>query len=418
MTLDLSAITDSLLGLVKSQWGSAPIWAQNGTAAAPPPSFSGLAPDALREQSGPQLGLYLYHVESNNAAESLFWQPQMLDAGTSQPVAFLPFAIDAFYLLSAYSESSYIDEQQAMSVAMKLFHDQPIMRSVAGAATPWELTLTLEHRSYDELSRLWQATTAPLRMSLVYRAAIVFLDPAQMPDAAPDPKVVSVSVGPFDPQAAEDQDPELIGSSREVTYTAPGSDKVSYEQSPATVAPGQRMFLIGTGLGSGLTDTVFLLDAGGTETDVTAWAVSSASTPSRTAMQLPDTIGSAPAASPVPGLYQFRIGHGALGTPGSYRTNATPVGVAAAVDPAGGPLLSGTGPFTVHGEGFESGTEVFVGTVALASVTGAPSPGQAAIDPSGTSLAFDPPAGSPGTIAAVRVLVAGVESDPALWVTL
>ena len=50
---------------------------------------------------------------------------------------------------------------------------------------PWELTLTMEHRSYDELSRLWQATTAPLRMSLVYRAAVVFLDPAQPAPAPP-----------------------------------------------------------------------------------------------------------------------------------------------------------------------------------------------------------------------------------------
>ena len=28
MTLDLSAVTDSLIGLVKSQWTTAPIWAE------------------------------------------------------------------------------------------------------------------------------------------------------------------------------------------------------------------------------------------------------------------------------------------------------------------------------------------------------------------------------------------------------
>lgn len=418
MTLDLSAITDSLLGLVRNQWASAPIWAQNGTAAAPPPTFSGLAPDALRQQSGPQLGLYLYHVESNNAAESMFWQPQILDAGTAQPVAFLPFALDAYYLLSTYSESSYIDEQQAMSVAMKLFHDQPIMRSAAGAAVPWELTLTLEHRSYDELSRLWQATTAPLRMSLVYRAAIVFMDPAQMPDAAPNPQTVNVDVGLFDAQAAGDDDPQLIGSAREVTYTAPGGDTVNYQQSPATVAPGQRLVLNGSGLGTAATGSVYLLDAGGNETDVTAWAVAAAATPSRVQLQLPGTVGAAPVATPGPGLYQFRVGQGALGASGSYRSNATPVRIAAAVSAAGGPLLSGAGPFTITGEGFESAScEVLVGTVALTAVAGSPAPGQVAVDPSGTSLAFEPPSGAPGTVDPVRVRVAGIESDPALWVT-
>ncbi len=418
MTLDLSAITDALIGVVKDQWSSAPIWAQNSTAPAPPPSFSGLAPDALRQQSGPQLGLYLYHIESNNAAEALFWQPQML-AGTLQPVAYLPFAIDAFYLLSAYSESSYIDEQQAMSVAVQAFHAQPIMRSATGATVPWELTLTLEHRSYDELSRLWQATTAPLRMSLVYRAAIVFMDPEQMPDAAAPVKTVDIAVGPLDPGATAANDPQLLAAARTVSYTAPGNDQVSYEQTSATVAPGQQLMLIGTQLGTPSTDTVYLLDAAGDETDVTAWTVPAASSGGRTVIQLPAAVGSPPGASPAPGLYQLRIGHGTLGAAGSYRTAPTPVGVAAAVSPSGGPLLIGTGPFTVQGAGLQPATcEVLVGAVALAPATGTPGPGEVAVDPSGASLTFGPPAGAAGTVAPVRVRVGGIESDPALWVTL
>ena len=64
-----------------------------------------------------------------------------------------------------------------MSVALRIYHANPIVRSDPGVPVPWELTLTVEHRSYDELSRLWQATTVPLRMSLVYRAAVVFIDP-------------------------------------------------------------------------------------------------------------------------------------------------------------------------------------------------------------------------------------------------
>ena len=83
-----------------------------------------------------------------------------------------------------------------MSVALRVFHANPIVRSEPGAAVPWELNLTMEHRSYDEMSRLWQATTAPLRMSLIYRAAVVFIDP----DPAPPPPVAtatySVDVNP------------------------------------------------------------------------------------------------------------------------------------------------------------------------------------------------------------------------------
>ena len=69
-------------------------------------------------------------------------------------------ALNLYYLMSAFSESNYHWEQQAMSVALRIFHANPIVRSPAGVP-PWELTLTMEHRSYDEMSRLWQATTSP-----------------------------------------------------------------------------------------------------------------------------------------------------------------------------------------------------------------------------------------------------------------
>ncbi len=90
MTLDLSAVTDTLIGLVKRQWPTAPIWAEIGGSPPAPtftPTFTGLAPDAVRQESGPQLSMYLYHVESDNAQEALFWQPQLLDVQTGPPTA-------------------------------------------------------------------------------------------------------------------------------------------------------------------------------------------------------------------------------------------------------------------------------------------------------------------------------------------
>ena len=37
-------------------------------------------------------------------------------------MSYLPLALDLFYLVSAYSESSYVQEQQAMSVALRILH--------------------------------------------------------------------------------------------------------------------------------------------------------------------------------------------------------------------------------------------------------------------------------------------------------
>jgi hypothetical protein len=416
MTLDLSAVTDSLIGLVKSQWATAPIWTELGQGPTFTPTFTGLAPDQVRQSPGPQLSMYLYHVESDNAQESLHWQQQILDGAGGEPIRFLPLALDLFYLLFAYSQTSYTEEQESMSVAMRIFHANPIVASDPGAAAPWELTLTMEHRSYDELSRLWQATTAPLRMSLVYRAAVVFIDPDQMPPPAPKPATVSVAAAPM-PLPVPSGYPVLSGTFRNGSYVSP-SGPVPFSQSPATVAAGQTAWLLGSNLGiGGVSDGVYLLPpAGGAEVDVTTWAVATGSTAAKFMLTLPNTAGAAPIGTPPPGVYQLRVGSGA---PGATRSVAIPVTVAAHVDPSGGPVLVGSAPFTVNGIGFVLGaTEVLVGTVQLTEVAAAPAAGQVSVDPSGTSFSFSPPAGPAGTVAPVRVRVNGVDSDPALWVTL
>jgi len=137
MTLDLSAVSDSLIGLVRSQWAAAPIWAEVGGGGPTfTPNFTGLAPDAAREQPGAQLSMYLYHVESDNAREALFWQDQMLGAGAGEPTRFLPLALNLFYLLFAYSETSYTEEQEAMSVALRIYHANPIVGVILGCRCP------------------------------------------------------------------------------------------------------------------------------------------------------------------------------------------------------------------------------------------------------------------------------------------
>jgi hypothetical protein len=424
MTLDLSAVTDTLIGLVKSQWTTAPLWAEVSSGTPAPtftPNFSGLAPDAVRQAPGPQLSMFLYHVEPDNAREALFWQPQLAGAG-GPPSQFLPLALDLYYLLFAYSEGSYTEEQEAMSVALRVFHASPVVRSDPGTAVPWELSLTMEHRSYDELSRLWQASTTPLRMSQVYRAAVVFIEPDQAPAPAAPVASFSVSVNPV-PGPGPAGFPTVFGTARDGSYTSPGGP-VPFSQAPATVAAGQTVWLLGSGLGvAGVSDHVYLLPPGGPEADVTAWAVASDSSEARFALALPSAAGAAPGGSPEPGVYQLRVGGSA---PGAARTGATPVSVAALVDPpAGGPVLTGSPPFTVTGTGFLPGvTEVLAGTVALTETSGSPGPGELAVDPSGTSFTFSPPTepagdtGVAGTVLPVRVRVNGVESDPAAWVTL
>jgi hypothetical protein len=56
----------------------------------------------------------------------------------------------------------------------------------------------MEHRSYDELSRLWQATTVPLRLSVVYRAAVLFLTPEEPTAVVKEVETVEATVNESD----------------------------------------------------------------------------------------------------------------------------------------------------------------------------------------------------------------------------
>ena len=116
----------------------------------------------------------------------------------AQPVSYLPLALDLYYLLNAFSETSYAEEQQAMSIALRIFHANAVVRSDSSPDPAWQLTLTMEHRSYDELSRLWQATTAPLRLGVVYRAAVLFLKPDEPVDGAKEVETVRATVNDSD----------------------------------------------------------------------------------------------------------------------------------------------------------------------------------------------------------------------------
>ncbi len=213
----------------------------------------------------------------------------------------------------------------------------------------------------------------------------------------------------------------LFGTKRDGSYLGPTGTSVLFSLSNTALVGGQDAWLLGSYLGvGGTSDHAYLLSADGTgEVDITGWLVPGESTAAKFVIKLPAAVGSAPADSPAPGVYLLRVGHGALGSPGAVRSGSISITIAAHVDPTGGPVLSGSAPFTVNGAGFTTGkTEVLVGTTVLTHTSGTPAAGQVKLDPFGTSFSFAPPAGPSGEVLPVRVLVNGIESDPALWVTL
>ena len=63
-----------------------------------------------------------------------------------------------------------------MSIALKCFHEHPIVSATFPIDRRAEFTLTIEPQTIDEISRLWQAINAPIRLSAVYRVGVIFLE--------------------------------------------------------------------------------------------------------------------------------------------------------------------------------------------------------------------------------------------------
>jgi hypothetical protein len=125
--------------------------------------------------------------------------------GRPRQVPQQPLALTLYYLLSAHSES-YVEEQQAMSIALKAFHDDAIVTATVPATFPrahpvttprlQEFTVTMEPETVDEIGRLWQAASSPLRLSAVYKASVIFLEPEE-PNRIPPKAVETFTVSAY-----------------------------------------------------------------------------------------------------------------------------------------------------------------------------------------------------------------------------
>jgi hypothetical protein len=409
--LDLSIITDRLIKLLEDCRDNSPLW--NGAAPQFTINVTGNPPDTLREAGDCQLSLYLFHVESDK-----FQKNSPVSGARDAKIPSQPLSLNLYYLLSAFSnnENGYREEQQAMSIALRWFHENPIIRTnviLEGQSVKEEFCLTMEMETADSLGRLWQATATAMRLATVYKVSVVFITPPA-PTVSPAPVWVFRIVPEVLPFNLPGQ---LLSTSANLSYVAPDDKTYNLSPSPALVAAGQQFFLYGTGLTGAGASNLYLLSADGTETDVTtSWVQLREST--RLELRIPS------ASPPAPGIYQLQVGNNVVLTNSSAtRSNPTPFSIAARVDPPPvgvSAIVNGTvdTALEITGQGFVSGkTEVLLGSIRLTPVNNSPAAGQFQVVNS-TTLQLQLPADIPLGRYQVRVRVNQVESVPAKWVVV
>lgn len=436
--LDLSIVTDRLIALIDDAVASTPLWSGGGA----PFSLevSGSAPEAVRADGGCQVSLYLFHVSKDphqlnvplNAPYQLNGTPPTPPpwVAIAQPpprayqIPYLPQSLDLYYLLTAHSDKTYVQEQQAMSVAMTCLHENPIVTTTVvldGQNVDEEFTVTMAVESEDELSRLWQATTAALRLSAVYKVCAVFLAPQALEDkeAPPVERVVATADAVDLPL---DQLGDVTGTSLAAGYALPDGTLRAYDLAPAVASPGDTLVLHGAGLDRASAARVYLVPPGAPRIEVTGWRTDTPKSKTSARIELPAATGGAPGGTPEAGVYQLAVGSDtALGDAVTHTSRLTPFSIAAKVEPGVGTALLAAiaGVYSLTGAGFVGGhTEVLLGTVPLSEGGGPPAAGTFAIGGGGTTIDFAAPTSLASGRYAVRVRVNGVESRPAWWVDL
>ena len=195
--LDLSIVTDRLIGILTGMTQGQPFDI----------NVTGLPPDEIRNlPEACYLSLYLFHIsqdsfQRNSPVTGPWTSPPPTDltkTATRVPrTPFQPLSLDLHYLLTTYAKGSYIKEQQAMSIALKCFHENPIIRATVPVnGRIEEFCLTMETESADEVGRLWQALSTSLRLSVVYKVSVIFIEPPAPPSLVKPVETVDLEVSP------------------------------------------------------------------------------------------------------------------------------------------------------------------------------------------------------------------------------
>jgi len=239
---DIGDVTSSLILLIQQAFTTSPAW------------NNPVQPVVIPEIPGEQLdighnviGIYLYHVKEQKEYGNF-----PVSGSDQPPVRVLPMAICLYYQVSArhYQENNdgtgALEEQQMMSVAMKVLHDYPFLDDASQInALPVfnnnlmgnenRFNISQQPIPYGDAVHNWTAGQSPLKLSAYYELSTVFL----MPDQA---RSYSGRVLTYGNYIFLKGAPRITGSQNIIGYTIPGDSlqrqvKIQPAQTPPAKAP-------------------------------------------------------------------------------------------------------------------------------------------------------------------------------------
>ena len=196
-SLAIAAVTATLRNLLIRRLGSE---LPNQDALTTKPLDKAREPNA----STNQVNIFLYHIAYDAAWRNMNMPNQVRPGETGEP----PLPLVLSYLITAYGDNSSqeLGSQRLLGIAMRAFHDHPLLgadeiaASLAGNDLGDQIErvrITPQPISVDEMSKLWTTFQTNYRISVAYQVSVVLIE-SEREVRTPLPVLTpEISVQPF-----------------------------------------------------------------------------------------------------------------------------------------------------------------------------------------------------------------------------
>ena len=388
------------------------------------------------------ISFYLYHVQENS-----HYKNYPSPGSDPLPVTKTPMGLNLFYQLTCNikkdGEENVYEEQQLMSTAMKVLHDNPVIKKTRKNDPGYpvvkdiDIKVTMQNLTPSESVQYWAASESAVRLSAYYEVSVVFLLPEPV-------RSISGRVLTYGNFIFTERAPRITSSESTLEFFVP-PDLIPHQ---VTIQPAQAKI---ADAGPVVVSNIIRFNGSGfTGNDLqirivsplwnkpalagTVWNVTRLSE-SAIEMTLRPTavlIKSAISKDMIPGLYSAQIcktdqrtlPNGTVKT-FEHLSNLFPFSVIPVVDTFLPGLIAGTFEITgylfYHSEMTAEDVQVYLGgDKYMLNPSGTPGYGEfsiiAPVFPNPEKIVIKPPSTLDGTLT-LRIMVRGVESEPK-WVNI
>lgn len=187
-----------------------------------------LAPDEAGDL--PRVNLFLYKVQENSILKNMDWQVRPGEPDTLVPP---PLSLNLFYLMTPYAatdmETGNITAHEILGEAMRIFYENPIIPEIHLAPglinSREQIKIMLNTLDLDELSWVWNTSSQPFRLSVLYEVSVVQLDMLSESEREMATRVRPGQIrvldvrAPFNPPVVESIDPPSGPAGTIITFS-------------------------------------------------------------------------------------------------------------------------------------------------------------------------------------------------------